>query len=123
MSSQLEFITRMAAKVMGMELAAMVWAEDNQTLYHQADAIHRGYSPLTDCGDAYALEDKLRLGVSYRAVKGTGDDTDQVIMVRSDKHAGAVAMSVPNGSTSLMIRMRAVTQFAALHALMEDEDG
>jgi len=115
-----EFITRKAAVAMGLDETQYEWEAGMRFLWQRGGAAR--FSPLADPADAYRLEDKLRIVVRYKShVYGSGK-VKLGILVSNDV-AGAVHHAVADSTSSLEGRMYAVTQFAALHTLMVEDDG
>lgn len=75
------------------------------------------FAPLQNPGDAYMLEDKLCISVTYKLCK----NNVMVLHVAALDCGGAIMHTVQPHQDRLAARMYAVTQYAALHALMECE--
>lgn len=114
-----EEMTRMAATAFGYDLAGHVWFEKALGFFDPAQPI-RNFCPLSNKAQAYELEDKLRMEVMYRTGHSASNGPYIVISVRTFGHGGAVMHTVRDGESTITERMYAVTQFAALHSVMED---
>ena len=119
-------MTRMAAAAYGYDLRDHIWIDHKLGFFPAKNGrtpsidVSKGFAPLSDHADAYKLEDRLRMEVAYRAVGAATGHVSLVISVRTQGHGGAVMHTVPAGAYTLTERMYAVTQFAALHSVMED---
>lgn len=108
--TRLERITRDAAEALGKDVTAWTWDQGLCGL-RTADAGGHEivFNPLADPSTAYALEDELQLSVRYLC-----NDTGLILFVTSEKIGGGVTHRVPEDGESLLARMFAVTQYAAL---------
>jgi hypothetical protein len=95
------------------------WDKTERSLYlpsPNAEAIAT-FSPLTSYSDAYVVEDALTMDVDYAIGRLAVS-----IRVTDKITGGSVFRTVRPGETTLQARMAAITQYAALCAIMEDKD-
>lgn len=124
-----ENITRLAARAVDFQLSpGWAWIDDGEHVgffecFGGDIDLKVGFAPLSAPADAYRMEDKLRMEVTYRVMAQAANGGQAlVISVRTHGHGGAVMHTVPHHHSSLKGRMFAVTQFAALNCLMDDKD-
>lgn len=115
-----EELTRGAARAIGLDVSEMEWVEKYSELRGlNADGFPVEFSPLRRARDAYTVEDKLLISVTYK-MHGPGKMT---LHVSALECGGAVMHSVKPHEDRLAARMYAITQYAALYALMmKDEE-
>lgn len=117
--NQMENITRDAARAIGLDARTWDWDEQLRGLRLVVFNNHdRTFAPLTNHSDAYKVENALLITVNYRAM-GHGAYT---LQVSAPGHAGSIMQAVTKGGDMLQARMYAITQFAALTALMEADN-
>lgn len=107
--NRLERITRDAAAALDKDVAAWNWDDAMHGLTYIDGPNVLVFAPLADPATAYALEDELQLSVRYLC-----NDTGLILFVTSENIGGGVTHRVPEGGESLLARMFAVTQYAAL---------
>lgn len=116
-----EAMTRAAARAIGRDVTGYVWSDFEGRLVRRLALAGRiVFAPLADAADAFTVESDLRLNVTYLV---NGDRI--ALCVTCVKHAelGHV-VTVPLDSDKgamLEARMLAVTQFAALYDIAENE--
>ena len=117
--NRLEELTRGAAAAIGLDVSTWPWAQEDLALRGPATQYHDvNFSPLKNPADAYTVEDKLRITVVYIM----HEDQSVTLRVYSPSHGGGIMQAVKEGAT-LEARMYAITQYAALTALMESDNG
>lgn len=126
--NHLENITRGAAKAIGKDVTNWEWVwRANQLAYQLVSDAGDSFAPLTDPATAYMLEDALRMNVRYvctevsAEVSAEGVREAYSIQVAGELCGGATFTAVAGYPSTLTARMYAVTQFAALSAIMEDD--
>lgn len=73
------------------------------------------FAPLNNPGDAYEVESKLKINVTYRALS---NDASVLIMRASDDPNHASIMTTINvGDDALRLRMEAAVLFASLYLI------
>jgi hypothetical protein len=116
-----EDLTRDAARAIGLMVADTARWDVMMCGFQLRPATptnRNAFAPLGDPGDAYMLEDKLCISVTYKLCK----NNVMVLHVSSLDCGGAVMHAVQPHEDRLTARMYAVTQYAALYALMMEDE-
>ena len=119
--NHLESITRGAAQAIGKDVSKWVWWDLVTGLIECGVGAEEGggehWAPLTNYEHAYVLEDALQMNVRYKKM----DNGVVVIQVASAHHDGHTMTAIKKGEESIVVRMLAITQFGALHAIMAED--
>lgn len=111
-----ESATREAARAIHRDVTTWLWWDLVSGLV-ACEGSDEVFAPLADPADAYVVEDALQLSVHYKKT----DKGITVIQVSCPHHGGAIMHTVQPHEETIVARMHAITQFAALCATMTDE--
>lgn len=119
-----EWLTRMAARAIGIDVTHWRWSHGHGGIICMAGVVEVGerklFAPLTNMADAFEVESRLRMTAQYRWLNSARHAI--YMTMAHDKSKCDLWAMINDGDCVFRVRMNAVTQLAALRQVEIDNE-